>query len=67
MKITIDHTRCEANELCVMAAPDTFNLNDDETLELVGSDAFDALDADQQSAVEDAIASCPRHALSLQK
>ena len=61
MKLSVDYDLCESNALCVGMAPQIFDLDDDDNLEIA---TFDIGDADAPS-VRRAVASCPRAALSL--
>ena len=60
MKIEVDWDRCEANGVCVLLAPDLFELDDADNLQF----AADGVPADQEGVLRDAIAQCPRAALS---
>ena len=59
MKVTVNPSLCEANGLCVAAAPGVFDL--------VGDDVVDILlpepPPDMQSAVLAAVQACPKQAL----
>ena len=56
----VDRDRCEGNAVCLGIAPDIFAL-DDEDYAVVKADP---VPADQEALVEQAIAECPRAALS---
>lgn len=59
MNVKVDFDRCEANGVCVGIAPDVFDLNDDDELSVV-----DPVPSGSEDAARDAIAQCPRAALS---
>jgi ferredoxin len=61
MKVTVDPSACEANGLCVAAAPDVFELADDDCVEIV----LPTPPAELMAAVRDAVDSCPKQALRL--
>ena len=60
MKVTVDRMACGLNGECVLAAPNVFRFDDDGELE------YDERPAEsERAAVEDAVASCPMAAISL--
>jgi ferredoxin len=61
MLVRIDYDLCEANGACVQAAPEVFQLDDQDRLQLLAPSPPDG----QREAVETAIRRCPRRALSL--
>ncbi|MFL5348246.1 MAG: ferredoxin [Hyalangium sp.] len=61
MKIVVDWDRCEANGLCVRAAPDFFRVDEKDTLHVLS----EQVTPEQRARVEKAVRDCPRHALSL--
>ncbi|WP_395695397.1 ferredoxin [Nocardioides sp.] len=62
MKIKVDFDLCESNALCVAMAPDVFELDDDDYLQLLTEDTT----PENIDAVQRAVAACPRTALSLE-
>lgn len=60
MRIAVDRDRCEGNAVCVGIAPEFFEL-DDEDYVVVTSDP---IPSDQEELAEQAIAECPRAALT---
>jgi ferredoxin len=60
VRVIVDRNRCEGNEFCVRAAPKVFELDDDEYAVVI----LDPIPDDQIAAAEQAIADCPRAALS---
>lgn len=61
MKIKIDFDLCESNGLCEGFAPEVFELDDDDYLQL----RTDETTPDNIDAVQRAVAACPRAAISL--
>lgn len=63
MKVVVDYDLCEANALCMEAAPEIFRVEEDDTLTLLLED----VSADLQAKAEEAARLCPRQAISLEK
>jgi ferredoxin len=61
MKVIVDPDLCEANALCVASAPDVFELVDDEVVDILIPQPSTEL----VSAVQDAVAACPKQALRI--
>ncbi|MGK3993545.1 ferredoxin [Sorangium sp. So ce1024] len=61
MKIVVDEDRCEANGVCVRAAPEAFHVDDDDHLHLLVTEVPSEL----RDKVEKAVRDCPRGALSV--
>lgn len=59
MKVTVDHDRCEGHGKCVTAAPDVFELGDDDLSRVKVAEVTAA----QKEGVEKAIRLCPRQAI----
>ena len=62
MKIKVDFDLCESNALCEAIAPDVFELDDDDYLQLKTDETTD----DNIERVRRAVASCPRAAISIE-
>lgn len=62
MKVKVDFDLCESNGLCEAIAPDVFELDDDDFLQLKTEDVTD----DNRTDIERAVASCPKTAISLE-
>lgn len=62
MKIKVDFDLCESNALCVANAPDVFELDDDDYLQL----KTEHTTPENIDRVKRAVAACPRAALSLE-
>jgi ferredoxin len=61
MKIKVDFDLCESNAMCEALAPDVFELDDDDFLQLNTDEVTD----DNEQRVRQAVAACPRAAISL--
>jgi len=61
MKVKVDFDLCESNALCESLAPEVFEIDDDDYLQLLKED----LDEGDVEPVRRAVASCPRAAISL--
>jgi ferredoxin len=61
MKVKVDPDLCEANGLCVAAAPDVFDLVDDNVVDILIPEPAREL----ESAVIDAVTACPKQALRI--
>ena len=62
MKIKVDFDLCESNALCEGIAPDVFELDDDDYLQLETEETT----PDNIEDVRRAVASCPRAAISIE-
>jgi ferredoxin len=62
MKIKVDFDLCESNALCEGIAPDVFEVDDDDYLQLKTDETTD----ENLERVQRAVASCPRAAISLE-
>ena len=60
MRVVVDRDRCEGNAICVGIAPELFQLDDEEYAIVTA----DPIPVDQEAVAEQAIAECPRAALS---
>jgi ferredoxin len=61
MKIKVDFDLCESNALCEALAPQNFEIDDDDFLQIIDENVTD----ENRDAVEQAIAACPKSAISL--
>lgn len=60
MRVHVDLDRCEANALCVLAAPEVFELDENQQLH------YEAAPGEQLSLdVEDAARNCPVRAIKV--
>jgi len=60
MRIVVDRDRCEGNAVCVGIAPELFVLDDEDYVMVTA----DPIPADKEELAEQAIAECPRAALT---
>ena len=62
MKVIVDSLVCESNALCVAAAPEVFELvDDDQGVQIL----LPTPPAELHTAVHDAVASCPKQTLRI--
>ena len=61
MKIVVDYDLCEANALCMEAAPEVFRVEEDDTLTVLLEEPGDEL----RAKVEEAARLCPRQAITI--
>jgi ferredoxin len=61
MKIEINYTVCESNAICMAIVPEVFEVDDDDNVHILQPE----LTPDTEGQVRDAIAQCPRAAISL--
>ena len=60
MKVQVNHDKCEGHGKCQMAAPEVFELRDDDLSYVLVDDVSEEL----KPKVERAIRLCPRQAIS---
>jgi ferredoxin len=60
--IIVDYSLCESNALCVQAAPEVFEVRDDDLLYLLDEAPSEQL----RLKVEAAVRACPKQAIRLQ-
>ena len=61
MKIVVDYDLCEANALCMEAAPEVFRVEEDDTLTVLIEEPGEEL----RAKVEEAARLCPRQAITI--
>src|SRR5205085_3902126 len=61
MHVSVDYDRCDSNGLCVFAAPEIFELDEEDVLHVRGG----ALPPGEWQAAEEAARSCPKLAITL--
>lgn len=61
MKVKVDFDLCESNALCEAIAPATFEIDDDDFLQILDENVTD----ENRDTVERAVASCPKSAISI--
>ena len=60
MKVHVDMNLCQSHGECVLAAPDVFELGDDDVLRWK-----EDVDESRRAAVEEAVNACPMMAISI--
>lgn len=63
MKVVVDFDLCEANALCMKAAPEVFKVDDDDMLEVLDESPDEGL----RAKVEEAVRLCPRQAIAIKE
>jgi ferredoxin len=61
MMVKVDPDLCEANALCVAAAPEVFDLVDDDVVDILLPEP----PPEMESAVAEAVIACPKQALRI--
>jgi ferredoxin len=61
MRVVVDFDLCESNALCMEAAPEVFEVRDDDFLYVLQEEPGEEL----RSKVEEAVARCPKQAISI--
>jgi ferredoxin len=61
MKVRVDYDLCESNALCEAIAPETFQIDDEDNLQLLDDRVTD----ENLARIEQAVASCPKSAISI--
>ncbi|MGH8338169.1 MAG: ferredoxin [Gammaproteobacteria bacterium] len=61
MKIIVDYDRCESNARCMQAAPEIFEVRDDDKLYVLNETPPESA----RKRVLDAVRVCPKQALSI--
>jgi ferredoxin len=62
MKVVVDFDLCESNALCMAAAPEVFEVRDDDYLYVLDENPPEAL----RAKVEEAVKRCPKQAIKLE-
>jgi ferredoxin len=62
MRVVVDYDLCESNAICMAVAPEVFEVDDDDNLNLLQ----EAPPEDLRPKVEEAVRRCPKQALSIQ-
>jgi ferredoxin len=62
MRVVVDYDLCESNAICMAVAPEVFEVDDDDNLNLLQEEPPEEL----RPKVEEAVRRCPKQALSLQ-
>ena len=64
MKVFVDSERCQGHTLCVMIAPDSFELSD---IDGTSSPVNEVVPPDQEGVVREAAQSCPEQAIAIEE
>lgn len=62
MRVVVDYDLCESNALCMAAAPEVFEVRDDDFLYVLDESPPEAL----RSKVELAVQRCPKQAIKIE-
>jgi ferredoxin len=62
MRVVVDFNLCESNALCVDAAPEVFEVRDDDLLYVLDEHPDEAL----RAKVEAAVRVCPKQAIKIE-
>ena len=62
MRVVVDYDLCESNAICMGVAPEVFEVDDDDNLNLLQEEPPEEL----RAKVEEAVRRCPKQALSIQ-
>ena len=62
MRVVVDYDLCESNAICMGVAPEVFEVDDDDNLNLLQEEPPEEL----RPKVEEAVRRCPKQALSLE-
>ncbi|MCH7600383.1 MAG: ferredoxin [Myxococcales bacterium] len=63
MKVVVDYDLCEANALCMKAAPEIFRVEEDDTLTI----KIDVVPEDLKEKAREAARLCPRQAITFEE
>ena len=63
MKVVVDFDVCESNALCMAAAPEVFEVRDDDFLYVLMENPPEEL----REKVEKAVRNCPKQAITLEE
>lgn len=62
MRVVVDYDLCESNALCMAAAPEVFEVRDDDFLYVLQDEPPE----DLRSKVEEAVRRCPKQAITIE-
>ena len=62
MRVKVDWDACESNALCMAAAPEVFEVRDDDFLYVLQEEPDESL----RPKVEEAVRRCPKQAISIE-
>ena len=61
-RVVVDFDKCESNALCMAAAPEVFEVRDDDFLYVLQDEPDESL----RAKVEEAVQRCPKQAITLE-
>ena len=61
MRVVVDYDLCESNAICMAVAPEVFEVDDDDNLNLLQEEPPEEL----RPKIEEAVRRCPKQALSI--
>ena len=62
MRIVVDYDLCESNAVCMVIAPDVFEVRDDDFLYVLNEEPGE----ERRAQMEEAVQRCPKQAISIQ-
>ena len=62
MKVIVNYDLCEANALCMQEAPEIFEVDDDDNLQVLQENPDESL----RAKLEKAVRACPRAAITIE-
>ena len=62
MKVVVNYDVCESNALCMEAAPEVFEVRDDDFLYVLDENP----DESERPKMEEAVRRCPKQAISIE-
>jgi ferredoxin len=62
MRVVVDYDLCESNALCMAAAPEVFEVRDDDFLYVLQDEPSE----DLRGKVEEAARRCPKQAITIE-
>jgi ferredoxin len=62
MRVVVDYDLCESNALCMAAAPEVFEVRDDDFMYVLQENPPEEL----RAKVEEAVLRCPKQAIKLE-
>lgn len=62
MRVVVDFDLCESNAVCMGIAPEVFEVRDDDFLYVLQEEPDESL----RAKVEEAVARCPKQAITLE-
>ena len=63
MRVVVDFDLCESNAICMLIAPDIFEVRDDDFLYVLDETPSEA----RRSNLEESVQRCPKQAISIEE